>query len=186
MSGLPLVTCPSCQTEAPLEVYLGTDDARGVVEIMARMPGPPALRKSALRYVALFAPASQRLRWGRVERLLSELVAIMETGRVERQGRNWPAPIDYWQHGIDAVLANATLRRPLKSHGYLLEVIAGHANSTEAQAERRSEATRAGTTPVGGLARREPEPEPEKPRARRETIAAALAAAKNITQGKQE
>ncbi len=184
MSGLPLVTCPSCQTEAPLEVYLGTDDARGVVEIMARMPGPPSLRKSALRYVALFAPASQRLRWGRVEKLLGELVEMIESGRVERNGRNWPAPVDYWQHGIDAVLANSALRRPLKSHGYLLEVIAGHANSAEAQAERKQEASRAGHTPVGGLPPAPVRAEPvEAPRASPETIAATLAAAKTIVGG---
>lgn len=166
----------------PLETILGTDDARGVVEIMARMPGPPALRKAALRYVALFAPATQRLRWGRAEKLLGELADMIDAGRIERSGRNWPAPIEYWQNGIDAVLANPALRRPLKGHGYLLEIIAAHANSAEARAERQHEARRAGNTPVGGQPPRT-EPEPAAPRASRETIARTLEQAKGIVGG---
>jgi hypothetical protein len=133
-----------------LEALLGTDDARAVVEIMARIPGSPALRKALLRYCGLFAPASQRLRWGRVEKLLLELVAMMESGRVERNGRTWSAPLDYWQNAFDAVLANANIRRPLKSHGYLLEVLVGQADTVEAKVEVRTEQQRRGTAGTGG------------------------------------
>jgi hypothetical protein len=150
MTGLPLVACPACQTEMGLEALLGTDDARGVVELLARMPGTPALRKAALRYVGLFAPGKQRLRWGRVESLLGELVAMMETGRIERNGRTWAAPLDYWQAAFDAVIGNPNLRRPLKSHGYLLEVLAGQSDRIEAQAEQRVEQTRQGHAGTGG------------------------------------
>lgn len=153
MTGLPLVACPACQTEMGLEALLGADDARGVVDLLARMPGPPTLRKSSLRYVGLFAPASQRLRWGRVEKLLEELVAMMETGRVERKGRVWAAPLDYWQDALDAVIGNANLRRPLKSHGYLLEVLVGRSDTAEAQAEERTEQQRQGTAGTGSGAR---------------------------------
>lgn len=153
-TGLPPVTCPACQTEMGLEALLGADDARGVVELLARMPGPPTLRKGLLRYVGLFAPAKQRLRWGRVESLLSEVLAMIESGRVERAGRTWPAPLDYWQMGIETILANANLRRPLKSHGYLLEIIAGLADKAEAKAETRTEQTRQGVAGTGGAAAR--------------------------------
>lgn len=125
-----------------LEALLGTDDARSVVEIMARMPGAPGLRKAALRYVGLFAPNSQRLRWGRVEKLLGELTTMMESGRIERNGRTWPAPLDYWQAALDAVLANTAIRRPLKGHGYLLEVLAGLANKAEGVQEAKAEETK--------------------------------------------
>jgi hypothetical protein len=152
MSGLPTVTCPACQTEMGLEALLGTDDARGVVELMARMPGSPALRKGLLRYVGLFAPAKQRLRWGRAEALLTELQAMMDAGRIERNGRTWPAPLDYWQMALDAVLANTTLRRPLKSHGYLLEILAGLADKAEARQEQDRLTRGRGETPVGGTA----------------------------------
>jgi len=153
MTGLPPVTCPACQTEMGLEALLGADDARGVVELLARMPGPPTLRKGLLRYVGLFAPAKQRLRWGRVESLLAEVLVMIEAGRVERNGRTWPAPLDYWQMAVEAVLANAHLRRPLKSHGYLLEIIAGLADKAEAKAETRTEQIRQGHAGTGGAAK---------------------------------
>jgi hypothetical protein len=41
------------------------------------------------------------------------------------------------------------LTLPLKSHGYLLEIIAGYGNKAEAKAEAQTEARRGGHTPVG-------------------------------------
>jgi hypothetical protein len=102
----------------------------------------------------LFAPAKQRLRWGRVESLLAELLAMIESGRIERNGRVWPVPLDYWQMAIEAVLANTHLRRPLKSHGYLLEILAGLADKAEAKAEIRTEQARQGHAGTGGAEQR--------------------------------
>lgn len=184
MSGLPRVICPACQTEMGLEALLGADDARGVVAQLAAMPGPPLLRKSVLRYVGLFAPDTQKLRWDRAERLLAEVAAMMDAARIERNGRVWPAPLDYWQQAFDAIFAMRTLRRPLKSHGLVLEIISGLSGKAEAAAETQREAARAGHTPVGGHAPRpEPAPAPDTPRASPETIAATLAAAKHIVGG---
>lgn len=185
MSGLPKVICPACQTEMGLEALLGADDARGVVAQLAAMPGPPLLRKSVLRYVGLFAPAAQKLRWDRAERLLGEVVAMMDAGKIERGGRLWPAPQDYWQQAIDAIFAMPSLRRPLKNHNLLLEILSGMSAKAEASAEAKREAGRAGHTPVGGLPPSNPQKKEEapKPRASKETIAATLAAAKAITGG---
>lgn len=185
MSGLPTVTCPACQVELALETLLGTDDARGVVELLARMPGPPALRKGALRYVGLFAPASQRLRWGRVEKLLGELAAMMEAGRIERSGRVWPAPLDYWQQALDEITSNTNLRRPIKSHGYLLEILAGLADRADAAQEQGRHQRGTGSTPVGISAAHTPfKAEPEaKPKHNPQAAAKALADAKNLLKG---
>lgn len=142
MSGLPSVTCPACQTEMGLEALLGADDARGVVEIMSSMPGSPQLRKAVLRYLGLFAPAKQKLRWDRAERLLAEVVGMMEAGRIERGGRAWPAPLDYWQQALDAIFAMRSLRRPLKGHGLLLEILSGLSDKAEAGQEAKAEAAR--------------------------------------------
>jgi hypothetical protein len=79
---------------------------------------------------------------------------MMETGRIERNGRTWAAPLDYWQTALDAILANATLRRPLKSHGYLLEVLAGQTDRAEAKAETQVEQRRQGAAGTGGGADR--------------------------------
>lgn len=149
MSGLPLVACPSCHVEAGLEAFLGADDARGVVALMARAPGSPALRKALLRYVGLHAPAKRRITWDRAEKLLAEVIEMMESGRVERGGRSLPAPLDYWLHGLDAIFAMPALRRPLKGHGLLLEIIAGLSDKVEARQEQQRLTQARGETPVG-------------------------------------
>lgn len=151
MSGLPILACPVCHAEYGLEVALGQDDARGVVRELARCPGDAATRKALLRYCALFSPEKQRLRWSRVEALLAEINDWMEAGRIERNGRLWAAPAAAFLHAIEAIEAKPDLRRPLKGHGLLLEIIASQSNSAEAKSERQREDSLAGRTPVGGV-----------------------------------
>lgn len=148
MTGLPEVTCPACQITMGLEALLGTANARGVVALMARAPGTPALRLALLRYVGLFAPAKRQIGWDRVEKLLGEVVEMMETGRVERGGITYAAPLDYWSAAMDALFAMPSLRRPLKSHGLLLEILVGLAGKADARAEQQRIASGRGETPV--------------------------------------
>lgn len=194
MTGLPLVSCPSCHVEAGLEAFLGADDARGVVALMARAPGSPALRKALLRYVGLHAPAKRRITWDRAEKLLAEVIEMMESGRVERGGRSLPAPLDYWLHGLDAIFAMPALRRPLKGHGLLLEIISGLSGRTEAKQEQQRLTQGRGETPVGGsplskrgargdLAPAERTDVPKKPTHNPEAAAKAIAKAKSILKG---
>jgi len=185
VTGLPPLTCPACQFTAAAEGFLGADDARGVVAQMAACPGPPALRKALLRYVALFAPTTRGLSWGRAEKLLAEVVGMIQAGRIERNGRVWPAPLDYWQEALDEILATPNLRRPLKSHGYLLEILAGLANKAEAAEERQVFERQAGHTPVGLSAAHQPfKPEPPARARNPQAAAKALAAAKTILRKK--
>ena len=149
MSGLPRVVCPACQVEMGLEAILGSDDARGVVALMARMPGTPALRKGVLRYVGLHAPAQRQISWDKVEKLISEVVEMMDAGSIQRDGRTWPAPLAYWSDALDKLFVIPTLRRPLKGHGLLLQIIADMAAGDDAKAEVAKLRTGRGETPIG-------------------------------------
>lgn len=147
---------------------------------LAAISGP--LAGAVLRYLALFRPASRQLSFDRVATLLADLNPMIMSARVQRSGRSYAAPREVWIDAIDSILAQRDrLTLPLKSHGYLLEIIAGAANKAEATAEAKREAGRAWHTPVGGAAARtEPAAEPDKPRASAETIARTLAQAKGI------
>lgn len=183
MSGLPTIVCPVCLAEYGLEVALGQDDARGVVRELARCPADAATRKALLRYAALHAPASQRLRWNRVEAILAQINAWMETTRIERAGRVWSAPPAIYLAAIETIEAMPTLRRPLKGHGLLLEVLSGMSNKSEAAAERAQHTSAAGHTAVGvSAAHREfpPEKPVKKPTHNPEAAKAGLAEAKSI------
>lgn len=177
------LVCPACGSVNSLDSLVGHDGARAALAELAALSGPFA--GAVLRYLALFRPEKRQLSFDRVASLLAELNPMIIEARITRNGRAYAAPREVWVAAIDSILASRDrLTLPLKSHGYLLEIIIGQIHKAEQAAETKREAGRAGHTPVGGHAPRpEPEPEPEKPRAKPETIAATLAAAKNLVKG---
>ena len=180
------LVCPACGSVNSLDSLVGHDGARAALAELAKLSGP--LASAVVRYLALFRPAKRQLSLDRMASLLAELNPMILEARVERNGRQYAAPREVWVAAIDAALASRDrLVLPLKSHGYLLEIIIGQIHKAEQAAEAKREASRAGHTPTGGHAPKPaPEPEQEKPRASRETIAKTLAAAKAITQGKAQ
>lgn len=133
------LTCPCCFTRYSIEAALSDDDARRAVAAALKMPAP--LGDLILRYIGLFRPTKRALSWGHAAKLLTELLGPIQAGRVERNGRTWAAPMEVWKAAIEQMLAQRDrLTLPLKTHGYLFEIIAGHANKIEAQAEAKVEA----------------------------------------------
>ncbi len=69
---------------------------------------------------------------------------IPAAATVERDGRTWSAPLDYWGIALDEMLEKRDrLSLPLKSHGYLIEIVCGLSNKAEGSAEQKQEASRA-------------------------------------------
>ncbi|MDT3707452.1 MAG: hypothetical protein ROZ09_11540 [Thiobacillus sp.] len=180
------LVCPSCGSVNSLDSLIGHDGARAALAELAALSGPMA--GAVLRYLALFRPEKRQLSFDRVASLLAELNPMIIEARITRNGRTYAAPREVWTAAIDSILAGRDrLTLPLKSHGYLLEIIVGQIHKAEQAAETKREAGRAGHTPVGGLPP-SPQPSPargegDKPRASAETIAATLAAAKTIVGG---
>jgi len=176
------LVCPACGSVNSLDSLVGHDGARAALAELAKLSGP--LASAVVRYLALFRPAKRQLSLDRMASLLAELNPMIMEARIERSGRNYAAPREVWVGAIDSILASRDrLTLPLKSHGYLLEIIIGQIHKAEMAAETKREAGRAGHTQVGGNAPKPAAPEPEQPRASRETIAKTLAAAKAITKG---
>lgn len=177
------LVCPACGSVNSLDSLVGHDGARAALAELAALSGPFA--GAVLRYLALFRPEKRQLSFDRVASLLAELNPMIIEARITRNGRAYAAPREVWIGAIDSILASRDrLTLPLKSHGYLLEIIVGQIHKAEMAAESKREAGRAGHTPTGGSAPRPvPEPEPETPRASKETIAKTLATAKTIVGG---
>jgi hypothetical protein len=178
------LVCPACGSVNSLDSLIGHDGARAALAELAALSGP--LAGAVLRYLALFRPEKRQLSLGRVAALLAELNPMILGACITRNGRIYAAPREVWVAAIDSILAGRDrLTLPLKSHGYLLEVIVGQVGKAEAAAESKREAGRAGHTPVGGAhSLQSVRPEPvEGQKASRETIAKTLAAAKAITKG---
>jgi hypothetical protein len=132
------LTCPACFARYSIEAALSDDDARRAVAAALKMPAP--LGDLVLRYIGLFRAPKRALSWDRAARLIEELLAPMQAGRVERHGRTWPAPLEAWRAALaDMLDRRDKLQLPLRSHGYLFEILAAQANKGEAQAEAKSE-----------------------------------------------
>lgn len=136
------LSCPACGAVASLDVLLGHEGARDAVMVALKFPAP--LGKLLIQYISLFRPASRQLSMDRVASILGDLLPMIESAKIERSGRLWAAPIDNWKIAIEEILAKRDkLTLPLKSHGYLLEILAGMANKVEAKQEEKTEQTRA-------------------------------------------
>lgn len=136
------LTCPGCGAQASLEAWLADTAARDLVAIAAALPGD--VGPLAVRYLGLWRAPARGLAWDRAARILGELAAAVASGQVERRGRTHMAPPAAWRSGLEQMLTGRErLTLPLRSHGYLFEIVADLAARTEAAAERaRIQATR--------------------------------------------
>jgi hypothetical protein len=144
------VTCPSCGAEMDLDVLLAHEDSRQALAQLAALSLP--LGKRVLQYLRLFKPATRQMSHSRVVKLIEELLPDLQRGAIRHNGRDWQADLATWSDAFDRVLErrdNGKLTLPLKSHGYLFEVIAGLADKAEGAAEGAAEAERRGERRTG-------------------------------------
>lgn len=149
------VTCPSCGADMDLDVLLAHEDSRRALARLCELSLP--LARPMLQYLRLFKPAKRAMGHGRTVKLLEELLPDVQRGAIERNGREWTAPLDTWRSALEQVLQrrdDGKLTLPLKTHGYLYEVLMGLADKAEAVSEREREQQRkaAGRTHVDGPA----------------------------------
>lgn len=151
------LACPACNAEFTLDVLLSNVAAREAMLHALALPAP--LGKLLLAYLGCFRPPQRQLSWDRVAAILGELRQPIDAAQVTRNGRVWPAPLAYWQQALEAVLLardSGKLSLPIKSHGYLFEVVASISNKGEAKTEGAHESRRAGSTHIGGAAAHQP------------------------------
>lgn len=140
--------CPACGAEMSLDAMINHDAARSA--IAAAMGMDLTLGKALIQYLALFRPAKRSLSFDRVAVLLEELIPLVQAGKITRNGQHYAAPRESWKLAIETVLASrGNLQLPLKSHGYLLQVLIGAAEKLEAKIEQAKEAQRQGVAGTG-------------------------------------
>lgn len=161
-----------------LDVLLATDGAREAV--MAALEVPAPVGRLLIQYIGLFRPSKNQMSFDRVARLLGELLPMLKDNAIERNGVTYPAPLPYWREAIEEMLAKRErLTLPLKSHGYLLEIIAGIHAKADSKAEAKREADRQSQPRTGGTTTTFRPPEEEKRQAapspeRRQELLATL------------
>ncbi|HEX5278149.1 MAG TPA: hypothetical protein VFW42_10825 [Fluviicoccus sp.] len=117
------IKCPACGSVNSLDSLLAAEDgAADVVQLAGEME--PAAWRLAVQYLGLFRPRKSKLSWARTSTILGEVAGMIKAAQFERGGQIFSAPLPYWLHGMERVLAQRDgLTLPLKTHGYLLEIM---------------------------------------------------------------
>lgn len=114
--------CPCCGAENSLDALVSHEEAREAMLAVMNIGGEMA--KLAVQYLGLFRPQQTTLTWSRMAKLLNELLPDIQRGAINRDRVEYPAPAEAWIYGLREVLVRRqTLKLPLKSHGYLYEII---------------------------------------------------------------
>ena len=136
--------CPACNAGFSLEAALAVDAARSaLLTALQMLPSP--LGALLVQYLGMFRAAGRALSFERVDKLLGELKPMFESGTVTRNGLSRACQLAYWQQGIEKMIElrnNDKLQLPLKTHGYLLEIVSGLAEQAGAREEKMQEAQR--------------------------------------------
>ncbi|WP_282822734.1 hypothetical protein [Neisseria subflava] len=107
-----------------LDSLINDADASSVLRAVLEMDAE--MGKAAIRYIGLFRPAKSQLSWARTAKLLNELLPMIKAQEAARDGVCFPAPTEAWIHGFNETVNardQGRLKLPLKSHGYLLEIV---------------------------------------------------------------
>ena len=118
------IRCPNCGAVHSLDSLINDADASAVLRAVLGMDAE--MGKAAIRYVGLFRPAKSQLSWARTAKLLNELMPMIKAQEAVRDGVSSPAPAEAWLHGFNETVNardQGRLKLPLKSHGYLLEIV---------------------------------------------------------------
>ena len=118
------IKCPNCGAVHSLDSLINDADASAVLKAVLEMDAE--MGKAAIRYIGLFRPAKSQLSWARTAKLLNELMPMIKAQEAVRNGVSSPAPAEAWLHGFNETVNardQGRLKLPLKSHGYLLEIV---------------------------------------------------------------
>ena len=116
--------CPNCGAANSLDSLVSDAEAAEVLKMLLELDAD--IGKAAIRYIGLFRPAKSQLSWARTAKLLNELLPMIKAQEAARDGVCFPAPIEAWIHGFNETVNardQGRLKTPLKSHGYLLEIV---------------------------------------------------------------
>lgn len=145
--------CPACGATNSLDALIAHDDAREALKRLVQLGGETAAL--TMRYLGLFRPAKTELTFRRVSSLLDELLPAMQAQRIERNGQIYEAPLAAWHYAMQQAVSardSGTLKTPLKSHGWLFEVISKYRPDTPVTTIASEPATKGNSKTMGALA----------------------------------
>lgn len=152
-----LIKCPCCGAGNSLDALISNEEARNALWALAQIGG--SLTKNLVMYLGLFRPAKSALSQARMATLLNELLPDITAQRIQRNAKVFDAPPQAWSWALSEVVSArdaGTLSTPLKSHGYLYEVLSKwRGQNAEGQIADIARPVSKNSQMVGGLAKLE-------------------------------
>ena len=150
MSAVLMVHCPHCSNAFDLTQGWEDQDARRFIDLLTQLP-PKAVRPTFKYLTTCFKPKAQALRWSKLLKLAQELVPMIKDAQIKRNGTRYVVPLEQWISKLQELVESPppNLALPLKSHAYLLSILANQAEQTAAKVETNAEAVkRTGVRPA--------------------------------------
>jgi len=142
------LVCPSCGFYGPPDAYMA--DVAASRALLLALSAPAPLAQQVQQYLRLFRPAQRALSSSRAATILEDLLPMILEAKITWRGVWYPAPVEYWRQAMDEMIVGRDrLTLPLKSHGYLLAIIAGYAAKADSANEQARIARGRGETPIG-------------------------------------
>lgn len=141
--------CPNCGAANSLDSLVSDAEAAEVLKMLLELDAD--IGKAAIRYIGLFRPAKSQLSWARTAKLLNELLPMIKAQEAARDGVCFPAPAEAWIHGFNETVNardQGRLKTPLKSHGYLYEILAGWVGQPSAGKQTVNQPSRRAALPA--------------------------------------
>lgn len=141
--------CPNCGAANSLDSLVSDAEAAEVLKMLLELDAD--IGKAAIRYIGLFRPAKSQLSWARTAKLLNELLPMIKAQEAVRDGICFPAPAEAWIHGFNETVNardQGRLKTPLKSHGYLYEILAGWVGQPSAGQQTVNQPSRRAALPA--------------------------------------
>lgn len=143
-----LIRCQSCGATASLDVLIEDTAAAQALTLALKLS---STGRAVIKYLGLFRPEKRALSMARVAVILGELNPMIEAGRIERNGTVYSVSPIIWERSLEKVVQMRDLGKlatPLKSHGYLLEIIVTELAKSVADKAARGAAMKAADNAV--------------------------------------
>jgi len=133
------LSCPECAAKFDLGQAMEDADARRLMDLIKDIQ--PLVIRPYFRYLKLFKPQKQGLRWSKMLTLTKELAPMIKDAQIKHNHAMYAVPPTAWAEAMNDLVDNppATLKLPLKGHGYLLSILAAKAEKVAAKEERKTE-----------------------------------------------
>ncbi len=133
------LSCPECGAQFDLVQAMEDADGRRLLDMLKEIQ--PLVIRPYFRYLKLFKPQKQGLRWSKMLTLTKELAPMIKEAQINYNHAMYVVPPTAWADAMNDLVDNpsATLKLPLKGHGYLLSILSANAEKVAAKAERKTE-----------------------------------------------